>query len=76
MEFDDDYEDLTFYFTEQLLDQIDAWRKAQRPAIEIRRRRSAIDRPQPTAVALEGIDVRVRIVGSTVKKLWEWARSP
>ena len=76
MQFDDDYEDLSFYFTEQLLDQIDAWRKAQRPAIEDLSTAigKLIDLSQPPSL-WEGIDVRVRIVGSTAKKVWKYQRA-
>ena len=76
MQFDDDYEDLSFYFTEQLLDQINAWRKAQRPAIEDLSTAigKLIDLSQPPSL-WEGIDVRVRIVGSTAKKVWKYQRA-
>jgi hypothetical protein len=72
---DDNYEWLNFNLSDQVLEQIDSWQKAQRPAIDDRSTAIAklIDISQPPSCR-NTEDVRVEIVGTTIKKVWDYKR--
>jgi hypothetical protein len=77
MSMDEDEETLCLCLSEQTLEQIDSWRKAQRPPIEDRSTAIAnlIDISRPPSYR-NAEKVWVAIVGPMVKKVWGYTGDP